>query len=258
VELSPELFGVCAAAFLAGFIDAIVGGGGLVQLPALFIFMTTQPDAALLGTNKLSSIMGTSVATWRYARSVDINWRIALVAAGTAFAFSFMGASAVRFFPKEALRPLILILLVGVAIYTAVKKDLGDSQHLKNLPNEFFYAVAIGAGLGFYDGFFGPGAGSFLIFSFILIFGFDFLRASATAKVVNFSTNLAAVIYFGATNNLLFHVGIPMGACNILGAVLGTQLAILRGSGFVRVFFLGVIALIIAKFGHDTIKLYLQ
>ncbi|MDX2129000.1 MAG: TSUP family transporter [Chloroherpetonaceae bacterium] len=256
---SPELLAVCFFAFLAGFIDSIVGGGGLVQLPALLICYPNVDPIPIFGTNKFSSISGTSIATYRFSRTVEIPWRIALWAAGAAFIFSFLGARSVSYFPKDALRPVILTLLIAVFIYTAFKKDFG-SIHAPELPHnrEVPYAIILGVVIGFYDGFFGPGTGSFLIFIFIGIFGFDFLRASATAKVVNFSTNLSAVLFFAFTQKIFYHIAIPMGLCNIAGAVLGTKLAVLKGSGFIRVLFLGVMAAIILKFGFDTLKVMIQ
>lgn len=256
MELSSELIAACIAAFFAGFIDAIVGGGGLVQLPALFIVLPAETDVApILGTNKLSSICGTSIATVRYARHLSLNWRVALSAAIPAFLCSALGASAVSLFRKDTLRPIILVLLLVVALYTLMRKNFGDVHQPKLSPQrEVLYAALVGSGLGFYDGFFGPGTGSFLIFLFIGIFGFDFLYASATSKVVNFSTNLAAVLYFGLHGKVMYLVGLPMGVCNICGALLGTRLAMLRGSAFVRAIFLLVIFAIIAKFGYDTLQ----
>ena len=247
---------LCAFAGLAGFIDSIAGGGGLIQLPALFIVLPPQTEVpAILGTNKLSSICGTSVATAQYAQRIDINWQVALYAAIPAFIFSSIGASVVSAFNKDILRPIILMLLIAVALYTLIQKKFG-TEHLPKLSRkkEKLYATLIGIGIGFYDGFFGPGTGSFLIFLFIGVFGLDFLRASAISKVVNFSTNLAAVLYFGTNGNVMFLVGLPMGVCNIVGALLGARLAILRGSTFIRTLFLLVIFAIIAKFGYDTLR----
>jgi uncharacterized protein len=251
--IPPELVPLCLAAFAAGFIDSVVGGGGLIQLPALFIFAPTLPPATLFGTNKLSSICGTSVATVQYARHVEMRWRVALWAAGMAFVCSYFGARLVSLIPKDTLRPAVLVLLILVAIYTAWKKDFG-SLHAPKLSNtnEILVALALGAGLGFYDGFFGPGTGSFLIFGFIGLFGFDFLRASAAAKVVNLMTNTAALCYFAPAGHVVYSIGLPMGAFNILGAVLGTRFAILKGSAFIRVLFLVIIAAVILKFAFDT------
>ncbi len=256
VSLSCDVLWLCAFAFLAGFIDSIVGGGGLIQLPALFIFAPQVDHPTIFGTNKLSSICGTSVATVQYARRINLDWHIALLTAAFAFLFSFLGARVVSFIPKDFLRPLVLLLLVLVGVYTAINKNFGTIHSPKlNRVQSHLYAALLGAGIGFYDGFFGPGTGSFLIVAFIGIFGYDFLRASATAKVVNFSTNLAALSYFAPSGNVLFSLGFTMGAFNIFGAILGARLAMLKGSALVRVLFLFVIGAMILKFGYDTLTI---
>lgn len=248
-----EIVYICFFAFLAGLIDAVVGGGGLIQLPALLVFMPHVAVPILLGTGKLAGISGTTAAMWRYARSVELNWKTLLPAAFTAFVFSFLGARAVSHLPGDALRPMVLVLLVAVAVYTFIKKDLG-ALHAPKLTQsrERLYAILAGAAIGFYDGFFGPGTGSFLIFVFIGIFGFSFVAASASAKVVNVATNLSALGYFMLKGLVLYEIAIPMAVCNILGSMVGTRLAIKQGSGFVRRLFLIVVSAIILKFAYDT------
>jgi len=251
--LTPDTVFLCGFAFLAGFIDSIVGGGGLIQLPALFIFAPQVDHPTIFGTNKLSSICGTSVATVQYTRRIELEWHVALLTASFAFLFSFLGAKVVSFIPKAFLRLLVLCLLVLVGIYTAINKNFGASHTPKlNRRQSQLYAVLLGAGIGFYDGFFGPGTGSFLIVAFIGIFGYDFLCASATAKVVNFSTNLAALSYFAPSENVMFAIGFTMGAFNIIGAMFGARLAMLKGSAIVRMVFLLVVGAMILKFGYDT------
>jgi uncharacterized membrane protein YfcA len=172
----------------------------------------------------------------------------------TAFVFSFLGARVTSLLNPSLMRPVILVLLIGVAIYTFNKKDFGLLQTSKlSQSQQWLYSVAIGSGIGFYDGFFGPGTGSFLIFAFVGIFGYSFLAASASAKVINFATNLAAIIYFAFTNNVIYSLGIPMAICNILGAFIGTKLAIKNGSQFVRKLFLVIVSLLILKLGYDII-----
>ncbi|MFC6996098.1 sulfite exporter TauE/SafE family protein [Rufibacter roseus] len=248
-----EVVYLCLFAFLAGLIDSVVGGGGLIQLPALFIFLPHVPVPTVFGTGKLSSIAGTTVSMWRYARNVEINWRALLPAAITAFVFSFLGARALSHFNTDLLRPLILVLLVSVAIYTFIRKDFG-AIHAPKLPQskEVWYGVGVGLVIGFYDGFFGPGTGSFLIFIFVGVFGFNFLSASASAKVVNVATNLSALIYFSYKGYILYHIGIPMAISSVLGSVVGTRIALVKGSGFVRKLFLVVVTAIILKFAYDT------
>lgn len=246
---------LCAFSFVAGFIDAVVGGGGLVQLPALLILLPGAPVATVLGTNKSVSITGTAIAAWRYSRHVDFDWHILAPAAVTAFGFSYVGSRAVSLLNPALLRPMILVMLIIVAAYVWISKTAGLVHAPKHPPRKArTLAVIVGAAIGFYDGFFGPGTGSFLIFAFIGLFGFDFLRASAAAKVINLGTNLAAVIYFASAQHILYRVALPMAACNVLGSFLGSRLAILKGSRFIRVFFLAVVATLIAKLGWDFLR----
>lgn len=242
---------LCIFAFLAGLIDSIVGGGGLIQLPALLVFLPNTPIPLIFGTNKLSSIAGTSAAAISYAKAVSFNWQIVLISASFAFIFSFIGASTVSIINPAIMRPLVLILLVIVATYTFFKKDFGSEHIPKSGTEQLIYAALIGAALGFYDGFLGPGTGSFLIFAFIGILGFDFLKSSASAKIVNFFTNLSALIYFASTHNILYNLAVPMAACNIIGAIIGAKLALVKGSAFIRVLFIVVVTLLIIKLGYD-------
>ena len=244
---------LAVAAFAAGFIDAVVGGGGLIQIPALFTALPKELPATIFGTNKFASIFGTGNAAWRYARRVRMPWRTTLPAALSAFACAYLGALAVAWLPRDLLRPLILGLLVGAAVYTFWRKDFGSLHQPQHAGRrEFAYALLVGGAIGFYDGFFGPGTGSFLIFLFIRFFGFDFLHASAAAKVVNVATNLAALSFFVPNGYLLPVLAAAMAVCNVLGSVLGTHLALRHGSGFVRQIFLLVVSALILKFAYDT------
>ncbi|MBL8486450.1 MAG: TSUP family transporter [Rhodocyclaceae bacterium] len=244
---------LAATALFAGFVDAVAGGGGMVQVPALLSAFPAESPATLFGTNKGASIFGTANAALRYARRIAVPWRLAAPAAGAAFVSSWLGAAAVAWLPREVLRPLILVLLVAVTAYTALRKDMGmGPAAAPPRPGVALPAAAAGAVLGFYDGFFGPGAGSFLIFVFVRFFALDFLRASAVAKVVNVATNAAALLYFAPTGHVLWGLALTMAVFNVAGATVGSRLAISRGSGFVRGVFLLVSAVLIAKFGYDT------
>jgi hypothetical protein len=250
-----ELSLLLAAAGFAGFVDAVVGGGGLIQIPALFSVLPRELPATLFGTNKLSAAFGTLSAAWRYARRVRMPWRSTLPAALAAFAFSYAGAAAVAWLPRDALRPLILLLLVASAIYTFRRKDFGALHRPAHTGGrELLYASFAGAAIGFYDGFFGPGTGSFLILLFIRFFGFDFLHASAAAKVVNVATNLAALGYFVPHGYWIPVLGVAMAVCNVGGSWLGTHLALKHGSAFVRRIFLGVVVALIVRFAWDTLR----
>jgi len=246
---------LCFFAFCAGLIDAAVGGGGLIQIPALFGAYPLMPSAALLGTNKFVSACGTSLAARSYMGRVKIPWTLVLPAAVTAFIMSFIGAAAVSLIPQSVMRPFVLVMIIVMAIYTFIKKDFGSMQRPLTIgTRERVLAVVIGGAIGFYDGLFGPGTGSFLIFLFIRFFAFDFLLASASAKFVNLATNVAALIFFIAAGKVLFLVAAPLAVCNVAGAYVGTQIALKRGAKFVRILFLCLLVALIAKLGYDMLK----
>ena len=241
-------------AFIAGFIDSIVGGGGLIQIPALLIFAPGMPVATIMGTNKFAALSGTALSAIRYTKLTKIPWDAIFPALFTAFSFSFLGAKAISYLDKEIVKPLILVLLLLVAIYTFIKKDFGI-HHLPRLTKNktIIYSLLMGAVLGFYDGFFGPGTGSFLMVVFVSIFGFNFLMASASAKIINCVTNLSALIFFIYSGQILWELAIPLAIFNMAGSWLGARMAIEKGSPFVRVLFLTVVGGMIVKFGFDII-----
>jgi len=246
---------LCSLAFCAGLIDSVVGGGGLIQIPALFNVLPAAPEASLFGTNKLAAVSGTSVAARSFFGRVHIPWNLVLPAAISAFVMAFLGAATVSFIPRGVLRPLVLVLIVVMAFYVFWKKDFGRLQRpLKIGTRERVLSVLIGGAIGFYDGLFGPGTGSFLIFLFIRFFAFDFLQASASAKFVNIATNIAALIYFVPSGNVLYSIAIPMAIFNMLGAFTGSWVAIKRGAGFVRGLFLGLLLILIFKLAYDLIR----
>lgn len=246
---------LCGAAFLAGFVDAIAGGGGLIQLPACLILYPAAPVVAIMGTNKMASLFGTAVAAGRFARSVRLDWHVIGPAAATAFVFSMLGSRTMSVLNPNVLRPVVLGLLIMAAIYVYVVKDIGlEHRPRHGRVRGRWLGVLVGAVLGFYDGFFGPGTGSFLILIFASLFGFEFLAASGSAKMINGATNLASVIYFVATGRVLYELAIPMAVCNVAGSVVGSHLAILKGSRFVRVVFLLIVAGLIAKLGRDMMR----
>lgn len=245
---------LAVAAFLAGLVDAVVGGGGLIQIPVLFATFSNTVPATLLGTSKLAGIFGTAAAAVNYARRVRIAWSTAAPAAIAAFGLSFVGAYTVTKIPPDFMRSLLPLVLLAVAIYTFWKKDFGSIHApLHSGLKEKTMAVGIGACIGFYDGFFGPGTGSFLVFLFVRFFGFDFLAASAVAKVVNVACNFSALMWFGASGHLLWQLGLMMALCQVAGSLLGTRLAIKHGSAFVRQLFLVVVSLLILKTGYDAV-----
>jgi uncharacterized membrane protein YfcA len=247
---------LCFFAFLAGFIDSIVGGGGLIQLPGMLVTLPDYPVQKLLGTGKIPSFCGTFAATLQYAKHVHFNWKFIITTSICALTMSSVGSSLVQYIDSQSLKPIILILLIFVAIYTFIKKDLG-SLSTKSLSSQksLLYGILMGCTLGFYDGFFGPGTGSFLILGFITIFGFDFINASANAKIVNLFTNIGSIIVFGLHGSIVWQFAIPMAVMNLTGSFIGSRLALLRGNGFVRKVFLGVIFLMIIRYSIDIFKI---
>ncbi|MET3134196.1 putative membrane protein YfcA [Oxalobacteraceae bacterium GrIS 1.11] len=245
---------LCLFAFFAGLIDAAVGGGGLIQMPALFNLMPHMAAAPLLGTNKMAAACGTMFAAKSYVGRVKLPWMLVLPAAASAFAMSFLGAAAVSSVPQQVVRPLVLVLIIIMAIYTFIKKDFGAVQAVRAFGmRERILTVLIGGVIGFYDGLFGPGTGSFLIFLFIRFFAFDFLLASACAKVVNIATNIAALAFFVPAGNVVYAIAAPMAVCNVLGALAGAWIALRRGAGFVRILFLVLLVLLIFKLSYDIL-----
>jgi len=240
------------AAFFAGFVDAIVGGGGLVQIPALFSVMTGTAPATLLGTNKLAGIWGTAVAARNYMCKVSVRWSLLIPAGMTAFVFAFAGAYLVTHVPPTQLRKALPFVLAAVAIYTFMKKDFGTHDKPTFSGNkEVWLAMLVAGGIGFYDGFFGPGTGSFFMFLFVRFFGYDFLRASSVSKVLNVACNAAALVWFGFSGHVLLLLGGLMAVCQVGGSLIGSQMAIKHGSGFVRKIFLFVVVALICKTTYD-------
>ena len=248
-----ELLFVSLASLLAGFVDSIVGGGGLILVPALFATFPAAHPATLFGTNKGASVWGTAFATWQYSRRVEMRWGALLPAAGAGFLAAFAGAWLVTVVSPAYLRRLLPLVLLAVLIYTVLKKDLGRT-HAPRLSGsqEALVAAAIGAVVGFYDGFFGPGTGSFLVFLFVRLLGYDFLSASASAKLVNTATNVAALMLFVVKGHIWWHFVVAMALANVLGSLLGTRMALKHGTGFVRAVFIVVVSALILKTSYDA------
>ena len=252
--MSLSILILCFFAGLAGFVDSIVGGGGLIQLPILFIVYPAAAPSILMGTNKLASVGGTALAVVRFAMKIEIPWGAVIPASLVACLSSYLGAHAIALVNPSIFKPIILTILIAVAAFTYTRKNLGDSHCPKVEGRKAMWlGLLIGAVLGFYDGFVGPGTGSFLIFAFITIFGFSFLNASACSKVINLCTNLSPVVYFALNGNIMYEVAFPMMAANIFGSFLGTKLAFMRGNAFIRKLFLVVVAAVIARFAYDLL-----
>lgn len=241
------------ASLMAGFVDAIVGGGGLILVPALFAMFPATHPATLFGINKSASIWGTGMAAAQFSRRVQLSWPALLPAAAAGFAGSLAGAWAVTIVSPAFLRKLLPVVLLGVLAYTLARKQLGrDHAPRFSARAEAMAASAIGLGLGFYDGFFGPGTGSFLVFLFVRWLGYDFLHASASAKLLNTATNLAALALFALKGHVWWHFALALAVSNVVGSLIGTHLALKHGAGFVRVMFIGVVSALILKTGYDA------
>ncbi len=245
---------LCAFAFLAGGLDAVVGGGGLVQLPALLVVLPQAPVVALLGTNKLASVVGTASAAVTYSRRVAVDRRTAAWMAGAAFIGSAAGALVATQVGSDLLKPIVLVALVAVLAYTLRRPSLGEVELLR-LRARAQRGVAVGGGalIGFYDGFLGPGTGSFLVFLLVGAVGLSFLHASATAKVVNTGTNLAALALFAYGGHVLWALGAAMAMANLAGSQVGARLAIRRGSAWVRRVFVVVVSALVLRLAYDVL-----
>jgi uncharacterized membrane protein YfcA len=248
------VFFLILAAFSAGLVDAIAGGGGLIQLPALLIGLPQASTVEVLGTNKVASVFGTTASALTYRRRVKTDAIFLVTMALPAFFGSVLGALSASLIPTQSMRPIVFVLLVSVAIYTWRKPDLGSIEALRYQKNKRFLISAIaGLVIGFYDGIFGPGTGSFLMLILIYL-GFAFLSASAIAKVVNVSTNLGAILVFGLHGAILWQVGLVLAMANIVGGLLGARLAIRGGSTLIRKVFLFVTVALIIRVGIDTLS----
>jgi uncharacterized protein len=244
---------VILASASAGLIDAMVGGGGLVLVPALFAAFPSAAPATLFGTNKGAAVWGTAFAAWQYSQRVHMRWAALWPAVLAALLGAFLGAWAVTIFSPHLLRKALPFVLLAVLVYTLVRKELGRS-HAPLLAGrqEAWAASAIGLLLGFYDGFFGPGTGSFFVFLFVRWLGYDFLHASASAKILNTATNVSALSLFALKGHVWWHLAAAMAVANVLGSLAGTHLALKHGAGFVRGVFVLVVSALIVKTGYDA------
>lgn len=243
------------AAAGAGWVDAVVGGGGLIQLPALVVAFPHALPIQILATNKLGSICGTSTSSVTYYRRVRPDLRTAVPLALVAFVGALGGAVVSSHIPKSAFNPLILLVLIAVGAYTLLTPQLGAETRLRFSGHQHVLAATgAGAVIGFYDGALGPGTGSFFAFALVGLLGYGFLQASAKAKIANFATNVAALAIFIPQGGVMWRIGLLMGACNLGGAYLGARTAVAKGSGFVRWVFVVVVAAFAVKIGIDVAR----
>lgn len=244
---------LCIAAFLAGFVDAIVGGGGLIQTPVAMILLPNLAVATVIGSLKIPSFSGTLLAARQYLKKVEMNWVLLSIMAVAAFAAAFLGSTLLTKVHNDFMKPLLLVVLTLIAIYTFIKKDFGAHQAREHTPRtQIFLAIIISVVIGFYDGFIGPGTGSFFVLAFVTVLGFDFLHASANAKMVNLATNFGSICLFILKGKIIWAIAIPMAICNAVGGFIGAKLAIKKGNGFIRIFFLIVVIGTLIRFGYDV------
>jgi uncharacterized membrane protein YfcA len=245
------------AALTAGFVDAVVGGGGLVQLPALLLWLPGASPVQVLGTNKLASICGTTMSSATYYRRVRPDPRTFGPLMLLAFAGSAAGAVVASHIPEEAFDPIVLVALVLVGGYVLLRPSLGEATELRFSGHRHTLAAMLtGLAIGFYDGALGPGTGSFFVFTLVGLLGYSFLEASAKARLANWATNLAALCVFVPQGGVLWKVGLVMGACNLAGGYLGARTAVARGTGFVRVFFILVVSAFIVRLGGQVLGVW--
>jgi len=245
------------AALTAGFVDAVVGGGGLVQLPALLLGLPGASPVQILATNKLASICGTTVSSATFYRRVRPDPRTFLPLMLLAFIGSALGAFAASQIPRSAFDPIVLVALIVVGAYVVLKPSLGDVTALRFAGHHHTgAAMATGLVIGFYDGALGPGTGSFFVFTLVGLLGYNFLEASAKAKLANWATNLAALCVFVPQGAVLWKVGLLMGVANLVGGYLGARTAVARGSRFVRIFFIVVVSAFIVRIGGEVVGLW--
>lgn len=249
-DLDPTLLIILVVfGFLAAFIDSVVGGGGLVALPALLF--TGLTPAAAVATNKLAGTIGSLTSTIMFYRSGELNLKSVYKLFPLTFIGSMIGAWTVHLMNPEVLKPLMLVMLAVVAIYTIFKKDWGSiSTDKKFAVHHLVIFMLVIFAIGFYDGFIGPGTGSFLIFAFLMM-GFNFLKAAGNAKFLNFGSNVSALLMFIFLGQVNYAYGIPMGLAQVAGAICGSKFAIKRGSGYVRALFIVVTFLLLAKNTYD-------
>lgn len=247
---------LCIAAFVAGFVDAIVGGGGLIQTPIGLILMPNLPVATVIGSLKIPSFSGTLFAAIQYLKKIEMNWKLLIIMMVLAVPSAFAGSALLTDVSNDFMKPLLLVVLSLLVVYTYAKKNFGqhtDKSH--SAKQQLIYAVLISFFIGFYDGFIGPGTGSFLVMAFITLLGFDFLQASANAKMVNLATNFGSIVLFIIKGKIIWMVAIPMAVCNAFGGFIGAKLAISKGNKFIRIFFLIVVVGTLIRFAYDVFYL---
>lgn len=258
MELSTTTIALLVlAALAAGFVDAVVGGGGLIQLPAMLIGLPGASVVQIAATNKLASFCGTSISAATYFRRIRPDPRTFLPLMLAAFVGSFGGALVASLMPRSAFDPIILVVLVLVGAYVWFRPSVGSLTQLRYSGGKHLSAVLMtGVAVGFYDGSIGPGTGSFFVFALVGLLGYDFLQASAKAKLANWATNLAALVVFIPQGAVMWQLGLLMAAANITGGYVGARVAMARGARFVRIFFLVVVSALVVRLGGGVLGVW--
>lgn len=244
---------LCIASFFAGFVDAVIGGGGLIQSPIALILLPNLPVSSIMGSLKIPAFCGTSFASYEYLKKVKLNWKLFSSMAIVAFIASFLGSNLLTLVKNDFMKPVLLVVLICLAIYSITKKDFGQVQEKDiSLKVQLIYGMFISFVVGFYDGFIGPGTGIFFVVCFVSILGFDFLHASANGKMVNLATNFGSISLFVIKGKIIWAIAVPMAFCNAFGGWIGAKLALKNGNNFIRIFFLVVVFCALIRFGYDV------
>lgn len=252
--MTTELYILLPLTFISGMLNASIGGGGLILVPGLFALFPRVLPAMLIATEKCASIVGLGTAARQYARRIQLPWKLLALSGAAAFCGAHLGARTIYLLPSSWIKPFVVVLLIVMLIYTWFKPEFGTQDaHIPISRNDLYRGLMLGAVIGFYEGFFGPGAGSFLIFLFVRIFHFDFLRASACAKVVNMATNLGALAFFIPAGLVYYHLAIPMFFAMMAGAWAGSHLAMMGGNQWLRRLFLILVLVLLGKLVFDLV-----
>lgn len=245
---------LCLIAFCAGFVDAIAGGGGLIQTPLTLAIMPNIPVASLIGTLKIPAFSGTAIAVRQYLKTTSINWIYFGVLASISFCSAFLGSFVLTKVNNEFIKPLLLIILVLLWFFTYLRKDFARKTIVAlTQRRQYVYGIIISIIVGFYDGFIGPATGTFFIMGFVFLVGFDFFKASAYAKMINLATNFGSICLFLLKGQIIWKIALPMALCNGIGGYCGAKLAILKGQVWVRYAFLFIMFLAICRFGYEVV-----
>lgn len=253
----PVLGAFVVTGLLTGWVDAVVGGGGLIQLPALLLGLPDASPAAILATNKVGAVVGTTMSAATYARRVPLEVRTVLPMALVAAAGSVLGALGSSHLSRAAMAPIVLVMLIAVGAFVLRRPHLGSVHGPRHSPaRRTEVAALLGFAVGGYDGALGPGTGSFLVFGLVALLGYGFLQASATAKVVNVATNLGALVIFLPHAVVVWPVAAALALGNLVGGYVGARTAVARGNGFVRAVFVVVVTLFVIRLGGTVMGLW--